>query len=178
MKTRSSTSETDVLQMPEAGYGWVVVHTRPRAEKKVADQCERSRIPVYVPLRKKVHRYGARERAFWSPLFSGYAFCLVDPSQKTAVSQSQHVANILNVLDQDKLVRQLRQIQKALDVGDMLEVMPYLEKGRRVRVGGGAFKGLEGLVLRVKGKTRVVVNVDMIRQSVAVEVDSSLLVPA
>jgi transcription antitermination factor NusG len=88
------------------------------------------------------------------------------------------VANLLDVVDQEKLVEQLRQINHALTVGEVVEVMPYLETGRPIRVTGGVMKGLEGVVSRVKGKTRVIINVDMIRQSVAVEVDSAWLAPA
>jgi transcription antitermination factor NusG len=65
-----------------------------------------------------------------------------------------------------------------LTVGEVVEVMPYLDAGRRVKVTGGAMKGLEGIVSRLKGKTRVIINVDMIRQSVAVEVDGAWLAPA
>lgn len=170
--------ERDVLKMPGDGHAWVVLHTRPRCEKKIADFCERNAMSVYLPLRKKVHRYGARERSFWSPLFPGYAFCVATETQKSTLRQNRHVANLLEVLDQRTLVDQLVQIRQALAVGDVVEVMPYLEKGKPIRVTGGPFKGLEGIVARVKGSTRVVINVDMIRQSVSVEVDSVYLAPA
>jgi transcriptional antiterminator RfaH len=170
--------DADILQAPAPDRFWVVLHTRPRCEKKVVEYCRRSGFPVYLPLRKKVHRYGARERMFLSPLFPGYAFCILGVAERTAVRQNRHVANLLEVLDQGRLVEQLRQIEQALSAGDVVGVMPYLEKGKPVRVTGGAMKGLEGIVLRVKGRTRVVLNVDMIRQSVVVEVDSALLAPA
>jgi transcription antitermination factor NusG len=170
--------DADILKAPAANHFWVVLHTRPRCEKKVVEYCRRSGYPVYLPLRQKTHRYGARERAFLSPLFPGYAFCVLSAAERTSVRQSRHVANLLEVLDQARLLEQLRQVQQALSAGDVVSVLPYLEKGRAVRVTGGAMKGLEGIVLRVKGRTRVVLNVDMIRQSVAVEVDSALLAPA
>jgi len=170
--------EGDILNVPAPDRFWVVLHTRPRCEKKIADFCARSGIPCYLPLRKKTHRYGSRERIFSSPLFPGYTFSVTTSAQRTTLRQNRHVANVLNVLNQDKLVDQLRQIRQALATGDVAEVMPYLQAGKPVRVTGGALKGLEGVVARVKGKTRVVINVDMIRQSVAVEVDSAFLAPA
>jgi transcription antitermination factor NusG len=170
--------DDDILNLPEPGRSWVVLHTRPRCEKKIADFCGRNSIPCYLPLRQKAHRYGSRERVFSSPLFPGYAFCAATVAQQATVRQNRHVANVLTVVDQATLVNQLRQIRQALVVGDVAEVMPYLEKGKPVRVTGGPFKGLEGIVARVKGKTRIVVNVDIIRQAVAVEVDSAFLAPA
>ena len=170
--------QSDVLYVPEGERMWVVLHSRPRCEKKAADHCAHKELPCYLPLRKKIHRYGSRERSFWSPLFPGYVFCVVTPAQKSEVRQNRYVANLLDVLDQEKLVEQLRQINHALTVGEVVEVMPYLDAGRRVKVTGGAMKGLEGIVSRIKGKTRVIISVDMIRQSVAVEVDSAWLAPA
>lgn len=166
------------LVMPPPGRLWSVIHTRPRCEKKIADFCARGGMPVYLPLRRKVHHYGTRERSFWSPLFPGYAFCVASPMEQSTLRQNRHVANLLEVVDQETLVGQLRQIHQALTAGDVVEVMPYLEAGKRVRVVGGAFKGFEGFVVRVKGRTRVIINVDMIRQSVAVEVDTAYLNPA
>ena len=98
--------------------------------------------------------------------------------QRSSLRQNRYVANLLEVVDQTTLVSQLQQIRMALQAGDVLEVMPYLEKGKPVRVMGGPFKGLEGIILRIKGQTKVVINVDMIQQSVAVEVDSAYLGPA
>lgn len=170
--------QSDMLRVHDGESAWVVLHARPRCEKKAADYCERNELPWYLPLRKKIHRYGSRERSFWSPLFPGYVFCVVTPVQKSEVRQNRYVANLLEVVDQKTLVEQLRQINRALTAGDVVEVMPYLETGRRVIVTSGPMKGLEGLVLRVKGRTRVVINVDMIQQSVAVEVDSAWLAPA
>ena len=163
--------------MPDPGRAWVVLHARPRCEKKLELFCRRNSLPVYLPLRRKVHRYGAREREFWSPLFPGYVFCVSAPPDRTTLRQNQYVANLLEVFDQATLVEQLSQIRQALAVDDMVEVMPYLAAGRSVLVTAGPFKGLEGVILRVKGRTKVVLNVDMIQQAVCVEVDSSCLAP-
>ena len=51
-------------------------------------------------------------------------------------------------------------------------------RGNRVRVTSGPLRSLEGVIQRVKGQTRVIINVDMIRQAMAVEVDSAVLEPA
>ena len=60
---------------------------------------------------------------------------------------------------------------------DRLEPHPYLRVGRRVRVKGGPMTGMEGILVRRKGKLRVVVSVDQIQRSVAIEVDASELFP-
>lgn len=172
-----SPGNADLLALPVPPKAWVVAHARPRCEKKIMDFCLRNHIPGYLPLRKSIHTYGARKRVFWSPLFPGYAFCVAAPQEKTLLRQNQYVANLLDVLDQAALAGQLRQIQHALSIGDVVEVLPFLETGKQVMVAGGPFKGLEGIVQYLKSKTRVVINVDMINQSMAVEVDSAYLKP-
>ena len=167
----------DLIKLPPEGLEWVVLHTRPRCEKRVVSLCEQIGVEGYLPLLLKTHKYGGRIRSFSSPLFAGYAFGLVDSKQKAFLRQNKYVANLLDVADQAILVTQLQQIQLALDSGNDLEVLPYLEVGKTVRLAHGPLKGLEGMVTRIKGRSRIVVNVDMIRESVAVELELSWLEP-
>jgi hypothetical protein len=106
-------SEDDVIRPPPEGSAWVVAHTRPRCEKRVAEFCRLQGLSAYIPLRSKTHSYGGRRRTFSSPLFPGYVFCVTDPRQKTLLRQSRHTANLLDVLDQAGLVRQLIQIRSS-----------------------------------------------------------------
>lgn len=165
------------LPLPDDAHTWVVVHSRPRCEKKVKESAEHQNILVYLPLHRRTHHYGARERTFESPMFPGYVFCWTDTEGNRWLGQNRYTARLLPVPDQNQLVTQLRHLQSALQSGQLMEVLPFLETGRRVRVQAGPLRGLEGQVLRIKGHTRIVLNVDMIRESVAVEVDSSLLAP-
>lgn len=168
----------DLLQPAPAGAAWLVVHARPRAEKKITVFCQVHGLGFYLPLREKIHIYGGRRRVHALPLFAGYVFCRVDPRGRTLLAQNQHTANVLDVYDQAGLLAQLRQVRQALAAGQIVEVLPYLEAGNRVRVTAGPLRGLEGVVLRAKGRTRIVVNVDMIMQAVVAEVDGNCLAPA
>lgn len=170
-------TEGELIPEPGEGQRWVVVHVRPRCEKKIQAAALRQGYVAYLPLHRRTHHYGARVRTFDRPLFPGYVFCMAEAEGVRWLSQNRHVANRLEVVDQKHLVHQLRQLQAALQAGLLTEAMPYLEAGRRVRVQAGPLRGLEGLIVRVKGQTRMVLNVDMIRESISVEVDSALLAP-
>ena len=167
------TDGVNAITLPPEGEEWVILHTRPRSEKKTQMAFEREKAVIYLPLRRKEHRYGGRLRSFWSPLFPGYLFGRFDSKKVYALRANQYVANVLRVVDQDALVHQLRQIQRALETGDLVEVMPYLEKGKAVRVTGGPFKGVEGIIERLEKKSRVVISIEMIQKSVFMEVDSA-----
>jgi transcription antitermination factor NusG len=48
----------------------------------------------------------------------------------------------------------------------------YIASGTRIRIRSGALKGLDGVVLREKGQARIVVSVDFIMRSVAIELEA------
>lgn len=156
---------------------WVVVHARPRCEKKLAEAARQNGIRVYLPVYVRTHRYGGRIRRFSSPLFTGYLFCCGDVMQRQWLRQNHYAANVLAVLDQERFVDQLRRVQAAVTSGLPVEVMPFLETGRPVRIVAGPMRGSEGVVVRIRGTDRVLLSVDMIQQAVVVEVDSSALTP-
>ena len=161
-----------------APHAWVVVRSRPRCEKKILGFAEEAGWPCYLPLRDRVHHYGSRRRSFASPLFPGYIFIAIGQSDLLRLQQNQYVSRVLMAVDQETLVRQLRSLETALARQDIADVLPFIQTGNVVRVVAGPMRGVEGVVQRVKGKTRVILNIDMIQQAVAVEVDSTVLGPA
>ena len=105
-------------------------------------------------------------------------FCRLAGNQFETIRRQRNVAHLLRTPDQVGLVSQLRSIRQALADLEVVEVMPFLVEGRSVVVNAGRLKGVEGVIKRLKGKTRVVINVEMIQQAVAIEVDSQDLSPA
>lgn len=157
------------------GQTWGVAHVRPRCEKKLAETCRREAMTCYLPLRAREHRYGRRKRVFFTPLFPGYLFARVDPDQRTFLRQNHWVARWLDVPDEATLLNQLIQVDRALRIGQVKETLPYLCEGHAVRVRSGPMKGMDGIVQGFRGKTRVVLNVDMIGHAVVVDVPYDVL---
>ena len=69
-------------------------------------------------------------------------------------------------------------VEGAQRIGDESEAHEYLTRGQDVRVVRGPFEGLRGILTEVRGKTRIVVRLDAIRQAVSVEMDSRFVVPS
>ena len=164
----------DLLPSPP-GSGWFVLHARPRCEKKVEELCRQQGAPAYLPLLPVKRRYGARVRVHTKPLFTGYLFTLATPAQTQYLQQNRLVANTLAVVDEARFLAQLQAVRRTLSSGTPVDVMPHVREGRPVEVTSGPLKGLTGLVVRIKGRDRVVVNVDMIGYAMAMEVDASML---
>lgn len=165
----------DVDSLHENDGAWHVLHVRPRCEKKVATYCSTLPLQHYLPLRMERKKYQRRRVEVWKPLFPGYVFVRFQPEQRISVLQSGQIARILEVKDQLKFINEIEQIRKALGADPGLHACPAITTGMIVRITEGPFQGLEGVVVKSKGCARVIINVNMIGQGVAIEADEDVL---
>ncbi|MBP5321028.1 MAG: hypothetical protein J6334_08570 [Kiritimatiellae bacterium] len=155
-------------------FNWKVLFVKPRTEKKVADYCNIYGIPYYLPLREKSRIVQRRKVKVQLPLFPGYVFVeFATGSQRLQLLQTNCLVKILVPRSGYQLARQLVQVRRALKIDPTLVPDMPLEKGKRVRVISGPFMGMEGLITDLRGrkKRRVVMNLEMIGQSISVEVE-------
>ncbi len=157
------------------GACWYVLHTRPRCEKKIAAYCATLPLPYYLPLRMERKKYQRRQVEVWKPLFPGYVFVRFRAEQKVTLLQSGQVARVLEVKDQERFAGEIEQIRKALGADPALRACQAITAGMKARITAGPFQGLEGMVVKSRAGARVIINVDMIGQGVAIEVDEDML---
>jgi len=154
---------------------WFVLHVKPRTEKKVAAVCERHTMPHYLPLRESVQIYQRRKVISRKPLFPGYLFAALQPDSRLHILRTNHVLQIIEPQDEGQLVYELDQIRKVLAVDPKLHSEAHLARGTRVRIKTGVFMGVEGYVEQLSKKTSVRLNVELVGQSVVVEVERDFL---
>ena len=68
---------------------------------------------------------------------------------------------------------QIEAVRRFLESELALDPYPYMQVGRRVEVTAGPLKGIQGVLIKKKGRFRFVIQVDLIRQAVSVEIDAS-----
>lgn len=158
-----------------AAPAWLVVHTRPRCEKKFASLLRAEQFPHYLPLVPSVRRYAQQTKTFTKPLFPGYVFTQVPPARMTRLYQQDLVARLIPVDDEPALLRQLDAVRAVVAAGLELTVLPLLARGRRVRVAGGPLHGLEGWVNDPSNPQGVVLSVDVLRQGLLVKLPAANL---
>jgi transcription antitermination factor NusG len=156
---------------------WFVAHTRPRREKKLVEYCVRQTICATLPCYDSVHKYRGKTVVFRKPLFPGYVFLKLQAGQSDAVRQNEHVANLLEVFDQETFQRQLDDILLALESNLGVRLAPSIGEGMRVRIKAGPLQGIEGLVEQRYGMSTVLLRLDFINQAAAVKLDADLLEP-
>ena len=154
---------------------WYVAHTRPRREKKLAEYSEREGFRVTLPCYRAVHKYRGKTVTFLKPLFPGYVFLQLLVHQRQKVYQSDYVANLLDVPDQETFARQLADILHALETGLEVCLAPQITAGARVRIKSGPLRGLEGCVQERAGVTMVLLRLDFISQAAAVKIEATEL---
>jgi transcription antitermination factor NusG len=165
----------DFVRVPE--LLWFVAHTKPRREKKLVSHCERHGLGATLPCYSSAHKYRGKTVVFSKPLFPGYVFLRLETVHRQTVLQSDHVANLLDVYDQQTFHRQLEEILLALDTDLDVRVAPVIGTGMRVRIKSGPLRGVEGWVEDRYGMDTVLLRLDFISQAAAVKVGADLLEP-
>ena len=66
-------------------------------------------------------------------------------------------------------------VKRLVDSGAELTVESDLVAGKRVRIEAGPLMGVEGVLVSVKNRKVLVINVDMLSSSVRVEVDREVI---
>jgi transcriptional antiterminator RfaH len=156
---------------------WFVAHSKPRREKKIVEHCKRHGIAATLPCYSSAHKYRGKTVVFQKPLFPGYVFLQLGFAQRDVVSQSDHVANLLDVFDQETFYRQLQDILTALEANVGVRLAPAIGEGMRVRIKSGPLQGIEGWVESRYGMNTVLLRLDFINQAAAVKIDADALDP-
>ena len=151
---------------------WFAVYTVPRHEKRVAHLLNMRQVENYLPTYRSSRQWknGTRPE-IELPLFPNYLFIHIVRENRGHVLATPGVVTIVGRgMDPDPLPDfEIESLRTGLHLRKV-EPHPYLTVGRRVRIKSGAMCGLEGVLVRRKNCDRVVITLDCIRQSMAVEV--------
>jgi transcription termination/antitermination protein NusG len=141
---------------------WFVAYTAPRAEKKVAQRLEAAGLEYFLPFRDEMRQWSDRVKRVIVPAFPSYIFVHVNHKEYfKAIGQAGmvkyvHFGGVPAQLN-DSTIEHIRR---------MLEFNPLLELcnkplgiGDKYKIPSGPLEGIEGTVLRLKGKTHFVLEI-------------------
>jgi len=135
---------------------WYVVYTRPRWEKKVADQFSRKKIDHYCPLNRVHRQWADRKKIVLEPLFSAYVFVQIDEAEQLQVRLTDGVINFVYWLGKPAVIRneEIQAIREFLnDYRDVRLERTGVNLHDNVRIIGGPLVMQKGQVVSVKNKT-------------------------
>jgi len=169
----------DVSEVTGRPY-WFAVYTTCRHEKRIAQHLTQRHIEHYLPLYRADRRWRDGSRVTLElPLFPSYIFVRIKRSDRVSVLSVPGALAVVGGTGgepaplADSAIESLRQGL----MEHRIEPHPLLRVGQQARVRAGAFAGMRGVVLRKKSGFRVVLTLEQIMQSIAVEVDEDDLEP-
>jgi transcription antitermination factor NusG len=131
---------------------WYVVYTKPKWEKKVAEQLTKMGIECYCPLITQVRQWSDRKKKVIVPLFNSYVFVQVADSDRNLVFQSVGAVRYLFWLGKPAIVRdeEISTIRKWLETPDVYDVsIDAIQVGDKITLDSGPFSAQEAVVQEV-----------------------------
>jgi len=158
---------------------WYAVYTSPRHEKSVREHLGHRRVECFLPLFRSIHRWknGCKAQVEL-PLFPGYLFVNIPRRERVRVLDAPGVLSFVGPKGEPAPLPdvEIETLRSGLHL-QKFEPHHGLAIGQRVRVHAGPLQGLEGVLVRNANGLRVVITVDLIQQSVAVELDANAVEP-
>lgn len=159
--------------------GWHALYTRHQHEKVVAEHLAGKGAETFLPLQTAVHAWKDRRKTLSLPLFPCYVFVKSGIDNWVRVVSTPGVHHMVMFGEQPAIIpeSEIAAIRLVIENGLPIEPFPYLKVGDWVRVKAGSLEGLEGILVRKKNIFRLVLSIDMLGKSAAVEIDGALVEP-
>jgi len=177
-QSSDSDDALDSQWIPDSERSWWVFYTLSRREKVLMRHLRAARRPFYGPLVPKRNcAASGRIRTSYVPLFPNYVFMLGTAEDRHSMMATNCISRWMRVEDGQQLVRDLSQIRRLIEAEAALTVESRIQPGQVIRVRKGAFAGYEGVVVRRRNQTRLVIVVQFLQQGVSVLLEDCQVEP-
>ena len=158
---------------------WYALYTRPRHEKQVQQQLTNQRIKVYLPTQKIRRRWSDRYKIVEEPLFKNYLFVRSESEHYRKALSPYGAVSFVTFEGEPSIIpdEELEALKILVTSEIPNNPYPYLKTGRKIRVKYGPLEGCEGVLVRKRGLSRLVVTVHMLQRSIEAELDAAWIEP-
>lgn len=156
---------------------WYALFLRSRFEKKVDKRLRENGVLTFLPMVEEIHSWSDRKQKVFEPLFQGYLFVRTDLRDRMTILETDGVVRFVGSGRIPSVIPDVEIDGIRIVVAQPAKVRreEFLPKGQRVKVISGPFEGIEGIVMRSNGESRVILTVESIAQSVSVFVPEAHL---
>ena len=154
-------------------WPWFAILARTSREKSACLLLENAGYECFLPISKYMRRWSDRMREVEVPLFPGYLFCRMNPNDRLPVLMTPGVIQIVGTGKTPIPVeeQEIAAIQRVEKSGLSTMPWPYLQVGHVARIEEGPLRGMTGIVIRIKSGLKLVLSVNLLQRSIAVEID-------
>jgi transcription antitermination factor NusG len=158
-----------------AQMAWYAIYTQHQHEKTVSNLLSNKNFEVFLPLYTARRQWTDRTKQLSLPLFPSYVFVRTCMKERVEVLRTPGVYQFVGFGGTPCPISadEIQAVQRAVDHSLGVEPYPYLHRGDRVRVNSGPLMGSEGILVRKKDQYRLVLSIELLNRSVAVEVQQS-----
>jgi len=178
MATSATNPDIAYWQSPQLPH-WYAICSTPRHEKRIHEYLAFRNIECFLPLYRSVHRWkNGCKHVIELPLFPGYLFVNIGLREKVRVLEIPGVLSFVGTKAEPARLSDF-EIETLRSGLHLKKCAPYsdLVVGEKVRIKAGSLTGLTGVLVRTCNGLRVVITLEMINQSVAVELDAADVEP-
>jgi len=163
---------------------WYAIWTKSHSETLVADQLAAKGLEVFLPKLSVWSRRGGVRHLIQVPMFTGYVFvhAAIDKTTYIDVIKARGVVRLLGERwDRLSAINdaEIDALLTVIDAGLTLTPHTYLKEGQRVRITAGPLKGVDGYLVENRiERGLLVLSVDLLQRSVAVQIDCTWVAAA
>lgn len=163
----TATTGSQSLESP-----WYAIYTRHQHEKMVAQILTSKGFNTFLPLYATTHEWKDRKKALLLPLFPCYVFLKGDIHRRLQIVTTPGIYGLVSSAGQPAAIpdAEIEGIRRVVESRVRVEAHPYLECGQRVRIKCGPLTGIEGILVRKKNISRLVLSVEILGTAAAIEV--------
>jgi len=155
---------------------WYALYTRHQHEKTAARLLRGKGFEAFLPLYDAIHRWKNGAKQLSLPLFPCYVFLHGAMDRWLPILSTPGIHSVVGFGGRPAMIPrcEIEAVRRAVESA-RVEPHPFMRCGDRVRVKDGALRGLEGILLRKKGLWQILLSVEMLERSVAVEIEVSMV---
>lgn len=157
---------------------WFAIYVRSRSEKKVLKQLEEKGIESFLPLITRIKQWSDRKKKVEEPLFRSYLFVNIDiAKQRDIILGIYGVVKFIEFEKNPVIVplNQINAIRQYVCNTDLIGIDEYeeIKEGELVIIKSGSMKGLTGRFVKINGKHRLIVDIEVVGKTIPINVPRS-----
>lgn len=154
-------------------YKWYIAYTHSNSEKKVHSKVLNLGIEAYLPLHKVKRKWSDRTKIVELPLFSSYLFVKTTEEKIPKLMGIEGIARFLSFERKLATIKEqeIELIKRIIKDGkDIHAEKKTFSNGQVVKITGGPFVGLEGILLKEQGKSRFLIEIEGLDQMLSINI--------
>jgi transcription antitermination factor NusG len=178
MQVTMQLAEENAVSEAEAHAGrWHALYIRHQHEKVVAQALVGKGFNIFLPQYRTLRKWKDRKKEISLPLFPNYVFIQGGLDRQLQIVTTPGVHSLVSWGGRPAEVpsKDIEAVRKIVESSLPVEPHLFLKHGDLVRIKSGPLEGIEGILVRRTRGVRLVLSVDMLSRSAAVEVDGDIV---